>query len=418
MLESRQICVRPGSVSRHLSWPQSHGVASHAWLTSSTSERLNRVQPRLPERVLWRTVATGLLTLLAACDHAAPFQNSVDRPKGPFSTQIPIRLTYSIGDDRTPTWLPDGSGVMYSSERIDRPDHDRCFNVLPAGGGTVLKQYCPVAPIQDDSTNLMETPAISEDGRIFYHAVTSWIGQQKLGESMFMLGRADDPAGATRVTLIPYTAPNGKIHSSIRTPIWTGPETLIYLAEELFYEGSTFYPDTFFTGRDIVQIDLAGGAPVYTVIPGTDDASSVAISPDQPGVIYYTRGGDTRVYRRDLGSGIVSVVHDFGSAGIARDVAIHGNKLVAVVGRSVVWQFETAHNWVQRDEGGDLYFVDLGTGSSQVYSDSVLFRHPLFSPAGDRFVVEVQPFAPPHLAPDSDFNATNHRADLWLFTLP
>ena len=367
--------------------------------------------------MIWCALAGSLGLLAAGCDHGTPFQNSPDRPLGPFSSQIPRRLTFSIGDDRTPTWLPDGD-ILYSSERIDRLDHDRCFNVMPADGGTIRRQYCPTNPAEDDSTNLMEAPAVSPSGRIFYHAVTSWIGQQKLGESKLMLGDAGDPANASRLALIPYTAPNGKIHSSIRSPAWTGPETLVYLAEELFYEGSTFLPDTFFTGRDIVQLDVSTGSPVYTVVPGTDDASSVAIT-DEPGVIYYTLGGDTRVYRRD-GAGTVTVVYDFGAEGIARDVAISGDHLVAVVGGSVVWQFELDHgSWVQRDEGGDLHFVDLESGSSRVFhADSVLFRHPLFSPDGSRIVVEVQPYAPPHTAPDSDFNATNHRADLWLFLVP
>jgi hypothetical protein len=31
--------------------------------------------------------------------------------------------------------------------------------------------------------------------------------------------------------------------------------------------------------------------------------------------------------------------------------------------------------------------------------------------------VEVQPWAPVHAEPNSEFNATNHRADLWLFPL-
>lgn len=379
---------------------------------------LIRVIPRtLHGVILW--ALTGILVLLGqACDHGSPFQLSPDRPRGPFSDQSPSRLTFSTGDDRTPTWLPDGSGILYSSERIDRVDHDRCLNVLPPDGGTVLRAYCPIDPVQDDSTNLMQAPAVSPEGRIFYHAVTSWIGQQKLGEAELLLGSMTDPANATRLTLVPYTAPNGKIHSSIRSPAWTGPETLVYLAEELFYEGSSFFPDTFVTGRDIALLDVGTGTPGITVVPGTDDASSVTVTAE-PGVIYYTLGGDTRVFRRDLGAGSVTIVHDFGSAGIARDAAIHGTNLVAVVGGSVVWQDETAHGWVQRDEGGNLHMVDLVSGNSQVFlGDSVLFRHPLFSPDGARLVVEVQPYAPPHTVPDSDFNATNHRADLWLFTVP
>jgi hypothetical protein len=73
---------------------------------------------------------------------------------------------------------------------------------------------------------------------------------------------------------------------------------------------------------------------------------------------------------------------------------------------------------VQRDEGGDLVFVNLTSGASTVFAgDTVLFRHPAISPDGRRLVVEVQPYAPVHAEPDSEFNATNHRADLWLFAL-
>jgi hypothetical protein len=83
----------------------------------------------------------------------------------------------------------------------------------------------------------------------------------------------------------------------------------------------------------------------------------------------------------------------------------------------VLYRFEDAHGYVQRDEGGDLAFVDLGTGAASVFStDTVLFRHPAISPDGSRVVVEVQPYAPVHAEAVSDFNAPNHRADLWLFS--
>ena len=92
--------------------------------------------------------------------------------------------------------------------------------------------------------------------------------------------------------------------------------------------------------------------------------------------------------------------------------------MVGVVGRSVLYRNEDAHGFVQRDEGGDLAFVDLGSSSTTIFAvDSVLFRHPMISPDGTRVVVEVQPFAPVHAEPESEFNAPNHRADLWLFEL-
>lgn len=279
-------------------------------------------------------------------------------------------------------------------------------------------RLCPVDPVHDDSTDLMESPAVHSDGRLFFHQVISWIGQQKLGSSRLKLGTTDDPFHAATLRPLPYTAPNGRIHSSIRIPQWIGGDSLVYLAEQLFYEGSTFFPDTFYTGLDIVLLDLGEATPVFNVVPGTDYASSVALS-DGKDAIYYTLGGDSRVFRRELSSGTVSTVYDFGAGNVVRDVQVRGTDLVAVVGRSVLYRFEEAHGFVQRDEGGDLAFVDLSSGSQTVFAtDSVLFRHPMISPDGARVVVEVQPYAPVHTDADSDFNAINHRADLWLFQVP
>jgi WD40 repeat protein len=360
-------------------------------------------------------VAIGLSPLVAACNHTSAFQPEPDPPAPPVSALLPRRLTFNLGDDRTPSWLPDGSGIIYSTEREDRPDHDRCLAILPPEGGTVRTSHCQLDPVHDDSTDLMEAPAVGPDGRMFFHRVVSWVGQQKLGASAMMLGRAEDPVHAAALRPLPYTAPNGRIHSSIRTPQWIGSDSLVYLAEQLFYEGSTFFPDTFYTGLDVVLLDLSGAAPVFEVIPGTDYASSVALS-EAADEIYYTLGGDSRVFRRVLNTGFVSTLHDFGAGNVVRDVQVRGSRLVAVVGRSVLYRFEESHGFVQRDEGGDLAFVDLASGASTLFStDTVLFRHPMISPDGSRVVVEVQPFAPVHSEPDSEFNAPNHRADLWLF---
>jgi hypothetical protein len=359
----------------------------------------------------------ALLVLALACDHTSPFDPVSPAPAPPFSALFPRRLTFNLGDDRTPSWLPDGSGIIYSSEREDRADHDRCLAILPAEGGTVQSRYCRVDPVHEDSTDVMEAPAIGPGGRIFFHQVVSRIGRQKLGSSELRLGSADNPLEATLLRPLPYTAPNGRFHSSIRLPQWVSRDSLVYLAELLFYEGSTFLPDTFYTGVDVVLLDLAGPEAVYNIIPGTDFASSVAVS-EEPGVVYYTLGGDSRVFRRTLADGDVSVVHDFGTGNIARDVQVRGSRLVAVVGQSVLYRNEEAHGFVQRDEGGDLAFVDLATSDVRVFAtDSVLFRHPMISPDGKRVVVEVQPFAPVHPEPESEFNAPNHRADLWLFHL-
>jgi WD40 repeat protein len=359
------------------------------------------------------------LVLIAsmACEHSSPAEPEPPSALPPVSSASPVRLTFNRADDRTPSWLPDGSGIIYSSERQDRNDRDRCLNVLPPVGGTISASYCQLSPIHDDSTDLMESPAQNADGRLFYHRIISWVGQQKLGASALVLASQEEPLKATLVQPLPYTAPNGRLHSSIRSPQWIGRDSLLYLAELLFYEGSTFYPDTFYTGLDATILDLSGAAPRVEIIPGTDYASGVALGEDGQ-TLYYTLGGDSRVYRRSLSTGEVTTLYDFGAGTIVRDPQVRGTRLVAVVGGSVLYRFEDAHGNVQRDEGGDLMFVNLSDGSSHLFSgDSVLFRHPVISPDGSRMVVEVQPFAPVHSEPESDFNAPNHRADLWLFAL-
>jgi hypothetical protein len=388
------------------------------WLPSLASPPLMKPHAGYSRHRLSRPALVAWVGLLASgCDHEAPVQPEPFPPAPPFSDLLPRRLTFNRADDRTPAWLPDGSGLIYSTERQDRADHDRCLAILPAEGGTIRANYCELDPVHDDSTDLMESPAISGAGRLFFHRVISWVGQQKLGASALMLGSADDPLAAAMLRPLPHTAANGRVHSSIRTPQWIGPDTLVYLAEQLFYEGSTFFPDTFYTGLDVALLDLTGGAARFEVIPGTDYASGVSVS-DRGDAIYFTLGGDSRVFRRELSTGAVTTVYDFGAGNIVRDPQVRGDRLVGVVGRSVLYRFEDAHGFVQRDEGGDLAFVDLGDGSSSLFAtDTVLFRHPVISPDGSRVVVEVQPYDTVHHQPVSEFNAPNHRADLWLFAL-
>lgn len=364
-----------------------------------------------------RRVGAGAILLLAACGHEAPFAPRDFGTSGPFSTVPPVRLTYSDGDDRTPAWLPDGATVVYSSERLDLADADRCLHFLPGGGGTITRQVCARSVGQEDSTHRYEAPAVSADGRIAYLRAVSTIGLQKGPAMALMLGSLDDPTVADVVTPIPYFAPSGLTHGNVSHLQWLSPTRLVYLGENLFYEGSTFLPDTFTTGLEIMRGDLAGGAMTLSVVPGTELASSVAAGGDEDTIVF-TLGGDTRVFRRSLGTGEQTVLHDFGAAGIARDVQLHGTTLVAIVGGSVLFQFEDAHGWVQRDEGGELHIVNLATGAAQVHAPAgTLFRRPALSPDGTRVVVEASPFAPVHAGPDSDFNAPNHRPDLWLFDL-
>jgi hypothetical protein len=89
------------------------------------------------------------------------------------------------------------------------------------------------------------------------------------------------------------------------------------------------------------------------------------------------------------------MVHDFGSAGIARDVRVVGRRLVAVVGGHVATGIDPVLGPTQWDSGGALHLVDLDTGTDRELAGflffHLFFRRPALSPSGDHIVVEGYP---------------------------
>lgn len=358
--------------------------------------------------------------LLAACAHTEV--SSVEPPDNPppGDGTWPRQITHNAYDDRHPQWLPDGSGIIYSTERADQQrDRDRCIALLPAEGGTQRWRRCQTDGRHSDTTDVWEWPSVSPDGRVFFTLTTGWNRALKLGFPWIAVADGGDFLHPQLVRRLPFFTPSGRQQLATWTPRWLAPDLVAYLGVLEFWEGESFLPDTFFTGEEVMLLHLIDDSTAnFTVVPGTDLASSVAVG-DDSSAIYYTLGGDSIVYRRHLLSGVVDTIHNFGAGRIVRDVSVRGNILVGIVGQSVVWQFEAAHGWVQRDEGGDIAVVDLTTGNEVLYSRSPvwLFRHPEISPDRTRLVVEVQPFAFPILGPIKDYDATTHRADLWLFSL-
>jgi len=361
------------------------------------------------------------LLAVAACAHseASPVEPPDNPPYGDGSW--PRRLTLNEVDDRQPQWLPDGSGIIYSTERADQQhDRDRCIALLPPEGGTQRWRRCQTDGRNVDTTDVWEWPSVSPSGDVIFIRTTGWINLKKTGYPTIALSHGWDFGGARKVRSLPFISESGKqqvIGWSFR---WLDPENVVYLGVLEFFQGSTFFPDTFFTGQEVMLLHLIDAETSnFTVVPGTTWASSVAVADDSAS-IYYTIGGDSMVYHRQLTSGVVDTVHNFGWNRVVRDVSVRGNTLAAIVGDSVIFSFEAAHDgWVQRDEGGSLSIVDLTTGVEQNFNDApnTLFRHPEISPDGTLIVVERQPFALPVRQALSDYNATNHRADLWLFSV-
>jgi hypothetical protein len=116
------------------------------------------------------------------------------------------------------------------------------------------------------------------------------------------------------------------------------------------------------------------------------------VSPgDSTDEIYYTLGGDSRVYRRLLSTGEVTVAFDFGAEGIARDIHVVGNEMAAVVGGRVSFSVDPSMGPVQWDSGGTLHIVSLTNGGESVLDGPGLFRRPRLSPSGGAVVAEVYP---------------------------
>jgi hypothetical protein len=181
--------------------------------------------------------------------------------------------------------------------------------------------------------------------------------------------------------------------------------------------------DTVRTGIEIVRLSIQSPVPTLAVVAGTDSASSVTVVGGD--TIYYTRNGDTRVYRRVLSTGAAQSMVDFGGE-IARDVQVAGSRLVAVVGGKADFRIDSAAGPTQLDRGGYLHLVDLQTGLDSVLPPPpgglLWYRHPALAPDGSRLIAEGRRVALIDRYVEGIFIGTDtiidSAIDLWLLDLP
>ena len=314
-------------------------------------------------------------------------------PGGPFGNLVPLRLTYNPGDDLGPVWLPDGSGFFYTMERLDRADKDRCLVLMPAGGGSIEREICDRIPAADDSVDAYSAAAIAANGRLAYVRATAsfaagWPVTPR--EQQLVLGTLLDPF-TTRTLLpsIPYPAPGGRIHQGVAQVRWLDDTSLVYVGHQVSYPAvcmNCVLRDTLASGLEIVRLDFGSATPVLHVLPGTNQASSVAVAGRD--TLFFTINGDTRILRLTLADDSVAVVHDFGSGKIARDVQVDAGRVVAVVGGNVSFTQDSTGG-IQRDSGGTIVVVDPSNGNESPLAQGSLFRHPALSPDGRRIVAEA-----------------------------
>jgi hypothetical protein len=230
-----------------------------------------------------------------------------------------------------------------------------------------------------------------------------------------------------RVMGFPYITPSGRLHFSASHLTWSGESTLVYVGTIINYKPSApeIPPDTEATGVELVKVSLRGDSMIARVIlPATLGASSVAPGPGD--TVYYTMGGDSRVYALALGSGQSSVLYDFGALGVARDAQVANGRLAAIVGGRVRFGFSDSFGIpTQWDSGGAVMTVSLPAGTplplatiASVSSvGSHTYRHLSLSPSGHRVVAEVYSLVERRLRFITD-TVVNKQANLWLFDVP
>lgn len=365
-----------------------------------------------------RLRALLLLLPLLGCGHTEPFGTPPTGTDQPFDALPPVRLTLNLGPDRGAAWLPDGSGILYSAQQLGRRDHDVCLALIPPGGGSQRQLTCDLTPTGADSTDAVESPAPALDGRLAFVAVGSRIQAIPAGSVTISVSSLLNPGTHTRLRPLPYTLPDGTLHSGASQLRWLNPDVLLYLGERVDYRhpcDTCSEWDTLTTGIDVVSLDLRQPGSTPQRIPGTENASGVSVGGNADEV-YYTLSGDSRVYRRTLSTGAVAVAHDFGAAGMARDVHVVGDRMAAVVGGRVTYGIHPSFGPMQWDSGGVLHVVDIDSGSDMALAGPGLFRRPQVSPSGSAVVVEVYPLIiTPGDPPDT---LVSRRGDLYLYGLP
>ena len=340
-----------------------------------------------------------LLTLALGCAHSEPLTTAPSAFDQPFAGGEPLRLTYSIGSDRTPQWSTDPAHVVYAFDVGPRPDGIvvGCVAELPAAGGSRGAETCDGDPTLPAGTYVRPSwPARRTDGAMaFVRQYARGVNRNPV-QSDLVLQPGDPLQPLRELYRIPYfCVPTATTHSGISHLQWLDAHHLVYVGR--FQVNNSL--SVINSGVEIVIVAPDSGLASLQVVPGTHYASSVARGMTSD-TIYYTLGGDSLVYRRTLGTGAVDTVYDFGWLGIARDVQVKNGRLVAVVGGNVSFHSDPTYGMVQSDGGGPIYAVTLPAGAPVAITDTIgLWQHLALAPDGAHVISE-------------------RGGDLWSITLP
>jgi len=347
-----------------------------------------------------------VVLLLTGCSHGDLFQPQSEPARSPRGSGAFHRVTYNVGDDLFPSWVPGAPDVAYSFAPGDQIGNDRCAGTIPAEGGVRRTLACRSGP-PSDSIATSNWPVLRQDGRLAYvwESLNPYPSTQRPDSALLYIQNGADASGQRVAHRFPHVIPGVDVYTSATHVGWLNADTLlaVAVADVLIRDCSGCAFRTVRAGRAVVLVDVSSLPGALIVMSGTGGASAVA-----PGLtgrdFYFTIAGDSRVYHRDIPTDSTSITHDFGAAGIARDPQVAGRWLVAVVGGTVAYRVDPNAGPVQEDSGGTLHLVDRIALRDSVLPDSgVRYRHPALAPTGDRLLAE---------------GWAAGTADLWFFRLP
>lgn len=223
----------------------------------------------------------AILALLYACGHSDGYL-AVDPTSsdGPFVGGPIVRLTYEPGMDLYPSWSPDGSLLVYAFQPAGRADHDRCIGVLPGTGGTRV-EHCYNAIDGDRRTDALEWPAVGAGGALVYTHYVSDIGARIPERGVLRLGTLDEPLRGGPLMTLPATV--GAVgFTRIGQTAWNAPGRFLFVAQDYLMLGNIANgnkKDTTYVGVALVQATLTAGGAQFSVVPGTDSATTFVLSP-------------------------------------------------------------------------------------------------------------------------------------------
>ncbi len=331
------------------------------------------------------------LISLVGCGHTDPFTDQDNSEDGPFAPGDPLKLTYNVGFDAYPFYLPGDTLVGYAFQRPGTTNGNQCFGVLPAGGGTTISESCPRTAASLDSTERFEVGVPLTADSVLLVQVTRVAGGR--ADDFAYIGRAawNDATSFSVIQRFPIRTPAGSIEFTPSHMALTGDGNVAYLSTtassacpgfEPFCE-DPIRPVLLVHGLEIAQVPLAGGA--IQVLPGTDLATSMGAG-RSPGSVIFTRPLDTRVYERDAG-GVITVLVDMVEGPAARDVQLHGDTVVAITGGMVSVFTLPDGRQVQSVSPGNITLARISTGEVTLAAMGSWSR-PSFSGDGTKLVAE------------------------------